>query len=188
MLKIFQQKDYSDEVQLVFALKKEKKDAQTYLYERLAPKMLGLCLRYLKDQMQAEDVMIEGFMKVFSKIDLYRGEGSFEGWIKRIMVNECLMKLRGPKVYWLDSAEYESEISILPFTNLEVEEIFTIISHLPVGYRTVFNMYVIEGFSHAEIAEKLHISEGTSKSQLSRAKALLREEIEKEQRVVNQSK
>lgn len=188
MLKIFQQNDYSDEAQLVFALKKGKKNAQTYLYEKLAPKMLAICLRYLKDQMQAEDIMIEGFMKVFSKIDLYRGEGSFEGWIKKIMVNECLMKLRGPKIYWLDNSECETEISNDAFTNLEVEELFQMISDLPVGYRTVFNMYVIEGFSHAEIADKLHISEGTSKSQLSRAKAILREQIEKEQKVINQFK
>ena len=188
MLKLFQQKDYKDEIQLVFALKKQKKDAQTYLYEKLAPKMLALCMRYLKDQMLAEDSMIEAFMKVFTKIDSYKGEGSFEGWIKRIMVNECLMKLRGPKVYWVATDDYESEFSIEAFTSLEAEELYKIISDLPVGYRTVFNMYVLEGFSHTEIAENLGISEGTSKSQLSRAKAILREQIEKENNTIRQVK
>ena len=188
MLKIFQQKDYKDEIQLVFALKKQKKDAQSYLYEKFAPKMLALCMRYLKDQMLAEDIMIEGFMKIFTKIDSYKGEGSFEGWMKRIMVNECLMKFRGPKVYWVATEEYESEFSIEAFTSLEAEELHKMISDLPIGYRTVFNMYVVEGYSHIEIAENLGISEGTSKSQLSRAKAILREQIEKELNTVSRVK
>lgn len=145
-------------------------------------------MRYLKDQMLAEDSMIEAFMKVFTKIDSYKGEGSFEGWIKRIMVNECLMKLRGPKVYWVATDDYESEFSIEAFTSLEAEELYKMISDLPVGYRTVFNMYVLEGFSHTEIAENLGISEGTSKSQLSRAKAILREQIEKENNTIRQVK
>ncbi len=104
------------------------------------------------------------------------------------MVNECLMKLRGPKVYWVATDAYESEFSIEAFTSLEAEELHKMISDLPIGYRTVFNMYVVEGFSHTEIAENLGISEGTSKSQLSRAKAILREQIEKEHNTIRQVK
>ena len=164
------------------------RSAQQEIYAQFSSKMLGVCRQYIKDVHHAEDVMISGFMKVFTQLHTFEHKGSFEGWIRRIMVNECLMKFRGPKVYWVATEEYESEFSIEAFTSLEAEELHKMISDLPIGYRTVFNMYVVEGYSHIEIAENLGISEGTSKSQLSRAKAILREQIEKELNTVSRVK
>lgn len=131
--------------------------------------------------MEAEDAMTTGFVKVFSKIEMfeYRGKGSLEGWIKRIMVNECLMVLRRKKH---DMVEIDKMANFLPSSialdsHLIEEEIMNQIQALPNGYRTVFNMYVIEGFNHKEIGEKLGISENTSKSQLSKARASLKKSL-----------
>jgi RNA polymerase sigma-70 factor (ECF subfamily) len=166
-----------DDSQLTDLCKAKDGLAQKALYDKYVTKMMRTCMRYLSDEAEAEDTMIEGFMKVFTKIDSfeYRGKGSLDGWIKRIMINESLMKLRKRKyvkvdldtVHDLSSKNKEGESLLME------EEIVQLIRQLPKGYRTVFNLYIIEGFSHKEIGEKLNISPNTSKSQLSKARASL---------------
>jgi len=144
--------------------------------------MFALCKRYVKTTENAEEVMIEGFCKVFQKMDMYSGMGSFEGWIRRIIINESLMFLR--KNYRFQE---HSDVTELPIDSGEVpvddklaaNEILLLLDQLPTGYRTVFNLYVIEGYKHREIAEELGISVNTSKSQLILAKQRLRELLEK---------
>lgn len=171
---------FSQEAQLVKALRKEDPKAQRQLYDKYSTRMLALCFRYVCDDMAAEDVMVEGFLKVFEKIGQFSGEGSFEGWIRRIMVNEALGYLRKQKRILEDNISDEAN-SIPDYTqadqNLEVEELLALIEALPVGYRTVFNMYAIEGYAHMEIAQMLGITESTSKSQLHRARALLQKMV-----------
>ncbi len=163
---------------MVKALRQGDPKAQRQLYDRYAPRMLGVCMRYVGDQMTAEDVLVEGFMKVFDKIAQFKSEGSFEGWMRRIMVNESLGYLRQRKriqeVAILDEAQQVVDISLAD-ESLETEEMLKMIDTLPTGYRTVFNLYAIEGYAHAEIAEKLGITESTSKSQLHRARAMLQQ-------------
>lgn len=174
-------KIYSDkEERLIRKCCQQDGKAQKALYDRYAPKMLGVCIRYVKDHDQAEDVMIGGFIKVFDKIDQFKHEGSFEGWVRRIMVNESLTFIRKNKGMYLEvdieAANHEPDYSSLN-NQLEAEDLLKMINSLPTGYQTVFNLYAIEGYSHKEIAEKLDISENTSKSQLSRARALLQKQL-----------
>jgi RNA polymerase sigma factor (sigma-70 family) len=169
---------FSTEHKLAQALKKGDIKAQNHLYDRYSGLMLGICLRYMGDKMAAEDVMIKGFMKILEKIDQFNFQGSFEGWIKRIMVNEALMKIRSIKnqevgIEQVSDLHFETK----PTSQLEETDLLTMINQLPLGYKTVFNLYAIEGYSHAEVAQKLGISEGTSKSQLSRARALLQNQL-----------
>ncbi|MDP5139872.1 MAG: sigma-70 family RNA polymerase sigma factor [Spirosomaceae bacterium] len=170
---------FGTEHDLARAISKGDAKAQSTLYESYSPKMLSICLRYMGDIMEAEDVMIEGFMRIFDKINQFNFTGSFEGWMRRIMVNEALMRLRGKKMInvELEEVRQESSNAVSVESNMQAEELLKIVNDLPVGYRTVFNLYAIEGYSHAEIAEQLQISEGTSKSQLSRARALLQERV-----------
>lgn len=170
---------YNQEAQLIKALKRADPKAQRQLYDKYASRMLGVCMRYVVDQMTAEDILVEGFMKVFDKIEQFKSEGSFEGWIRRIMVNESLGYLRQRKQFreniQLDEAHGVADTNILADQSLEANEMLQMIETLPTGYRTVFNLYAIEGYSHAEIAETLGITESTSKSQLHRARALLQQ-------------
>jgi len=156
--------------------------AQEVLYNRYANMMMRICLRYLKEEQASEDVMIGGFVKIFNKISLfeYRGVGSLEGWMKRIMVNESLMALRKRKkeLVGLESV-YHKSVDANIISTFSREDIFRVVQNLPNGYRTVFNMYAIEGYSHKEIANKLNISENTSKSQLSKARASLKKTLAK---------
>ncbi len=164
------------EKQLVEALKRGDAKAQRQLYDRYSPRLLALCMRYIQNDMAAEDVMIEGFMKIFEKIEQYKGDGSFEGWLKRLMTNEALMYLRSHKKIEIEIDNSEAQYTIShehTDSNLETEELMAIIAQLSTGYRTVFLMYAVEGFSHAEIAKELSITESTSKSQLHRARAIL---------------
>jgi RNA polymerase sigma-70 factor (ECF subfamily) len=153
---------------------------QQELYQRFASKMYGVCLRYAGSAEEAEDVLQEGFIKVFNKIGSFRGDGSFEGWIRRIFVNTAIEYYR-KKIYLQPITEYEEDtlegkyLSVLD--KLEEKDIIQLVQQLSPGYRTVFNMYVIEGYSHKQIAEALGISEGTSKSQLSRAKQILQDMV-----------
>jgi RNA polymerase sigma factor (sigma-70 family) len=168
----------TSEEKLILGCQKQEAMAQRKVYEQFAPRMLGLCRRYLTDEMQAEDVMIGGFVKVFEKINGFKSEGSFEGWIRRIMINEALAFLRKQKSLGLTVAMedlYEEPVFTAEDTGLEAEDLLKLVQQLPDGYRTVFNLFAIEGYSHQEIAEMLHISEGTSKSQLSRARNLLQQ-------------
>lgn len=174
---------YSKEAQIIKALRRRDSQVQRQVYEQYASRMLGVCMRYLGDQMTAEDILVEGFLKVFDKIDQYKGEGSFEGWIRRIMVNESLGYLRQRKrlleVPMLEEAQGIADANARIDQSLEAGELMQMIDTLPLGYRTVFNLYAIEGYTHAEIAEKLGISESTSKSQLHRARALLQQLVTK---------
>lgn len=160
--------------------RKKKSAAQEEMYQRFAPKMLGVCVRYIYDREEAEHVMIGGMVKVFEKLEQYQGEGSLEGWIRRIMVNESLMYIRKNKNMSLEveveKAEFEPDYYSLE-SNLEAEDLMSLIGELPIGYRTVFNLYAIEGYSHKEIADTLSINENTSKSQLSRARKFLQSRL-----------
>lgn len=158
--------------------------AQQALYERFSPTMFAVCLRYVKEIGEAEDVLLKAFMKVFEKMKSYRADGSLEGWIRRIVVNEALMYLRQNKVLHLTvDVETAQSLSAVKADHLEAEDLFNLVQQLPTGYRTVFNLYAIEGYAHAEIAEMLNISEGTSKSQFSRAKMMLRSMIEQQEKI-----
>lgn len=162
------------------------RQAQQQIYSRFSAKMLGVCRQYIKDLHQAEDVMIMAFMKVFSSLQNFEHKGSFEGWIRRIMVNECISHLRVQKqVRFIEDEEYLEESDNTIESQLSVDEIQFLIDNLPEGYRMVFNLYVIEGYKHQEIAEMLQISEGTSKSQLSHARRILANQITQSKRTCN---
>ncbi|ANE50165.1 RNA polymerase sigma factor [Flavisolibacter tropicus] len=167
---------------LIEGCQREDRKMQQQLYQRFAPKMYGVCLRYAGNIEEAEDILQEGFIKVFRKIGSFRGEGSFEGWIRRIFVNTAIEHFRR-KSYLQPITEREETtvenkyLSVLD--SLAEKDIINLVQQLSPGYRTVFNMYVIEGYTHKQIAEMLGISEGTSKSQLSRAKSILQELVQK---------
>lgn len=150
--------------------------AQRRLYDTFSSKMYALCCRYVKDSMEAEDVLVTAFTKILEKIGQYKNEGSFEGWIRRVVVNESLTYLRRNRNMYLETeleaATYEPDYQAIS-DHLEAEDLLKMIGELPSGYRIVFNLYAIDGYSHKEIAEQLGISENTSKSQLSRARANL---------------
>lgn len=167
---------YSTEMQLITALQRADSRAQKALFERYSSKMLAICVRYVSNRYEAEEILMDGFMRVFEKIGQYKSEGSFEGWIRRIMVNESLMYLRKNK-QWRSEIALEDVAPEADTTfadqDLMAEDLMNLLEQLPAGYKTVFNLYAIEGYSHAEIAESLGITESTSKSQLHRARALL---------------
>lgn len=155
-----------------------KREAQKALYESYAPKMLALCQRYVKDVHFAEDVMIEGFVKVFRNLPGFRFEGSFEGWIRRIMVREAIDFLRKRQFVVFDDARMQEASGHQPEADpYQVEALEHLIDSLPEGYRLVFTLYAVEGYKHAEIAEVLNISENTSKSQLYKARKQLQEQL-----------
>ena len=168
------------EEDLLEGCRKGKASAQRGLYERLAPKMLGVCFRYIKDREEAEHVMIGGIVKVFDKLDQFKGDGSFEGWVRRIVVNDCLMYIRKNRNMSLQSdieeVHDDPNLKVIE-EQLDAQDLIKLIEELPVGYRTVFNLYAIEGYNHAEIAKQLEISENTSKSQLSRARKWLQNRL-----------
>jgi RNA polymerase sigma-70 factor (ECF subfamily) len=163
--------------ELIREAKRGSPAAQKCLFDLLADRMLMLCRRYVKSREIAEEIMLDGFFKLFRALEAfhYEGEIAFFAWSKKIMINECLIFLRKKNVFNLTT---ETSIEEIPLkeeiqSRLSALEIFSLIIQLPVGYRTVFNLYAIEGMSHQEIAEQLSISEGTSKSQLSKARLLL---------------
>lgn len=164
------------EDQLIEGCLKRDRNAQKQLYDTYSARMYGICYRYVKDPMLAEDVLVTSFAKIFEKIDQFKGEGSFEGWIRRIMVNESLTCLRKNRTMYvetdLESAERHPDYANVA-DHLQAEDLLTLIGSLPAGYRIVFSMYAIDGYSHKEIADHLGISENTSKSQLSRARVYL---------------
>ncbi|MCR9252654.1 MAG: sigma-70 family RNA polymerase sigma factor [bacterium] len=165
------------EEQLVTLCQQEDPGAQEELYGLFANKMFRICLRYLPQEDEAEDSMIKGFVKAFNNIHKfeYRGKGSLEGWVKRIIVNECLMEIRKRKMQTTTLENIvEVDENADAISQLQAEDLYSVITKLPNGYRTVFNMHIIEGYAHKEIAEILNVSENTSKSQLSKAKAMLR--------------
>jgi len=162
--------------------------AQEMLYRSLASKMMAVCLRYANSQFEAEEILQAGFIKVFKNINQFAQKGSFEGWVRRIMVNTAIEACRKITILQNIDEVNESEISAsqsFEIDQMEVRDLLKIIQELAIGYRLVFNMYAIEGFSHKEIAEKLNISESSSKSQLSRARIRLQEKIKKMERELN---
>ena len=162
---------------------------QTKLYDLFAPKMMGVCLRYSKNREEAEEVLQEGFLKVFTYIKNFRGDGSFEGWIRKIMVNCTLSRYRNKStlhlVTGLDTFSNNDASTTDIASNLDAKELLTLVQSLPPGYRTVFNLFVFEGFKHREIADALGISEGTSKSNLSDARAFLQKALAPKKKLVN---
>ena len=155
---------------------------QEELYSRFSPRMYAVCLRYAGNAEEAEDILQDGFIKIFNKLGSFRKEGSFEGWIRRVFVNTAIEHFRR-KRYLQPVTEKEENtlegnyLSILD--DLAERDILELVQQLSPGYRTVFNMYVVEGYTHKEIGEMLGISEGTSKSQLSRAKVILQQMVKK---------
>jgi len=165
---------------IIEGCKKGKSRYQEELYRLLAPRMYGLCLKYSNDKDDAKDIMQDGFIKVFQKIDQYSTKGSFEGWVRRIMINTALEKYRSQvSMYPLDERMPISDegTNSTVIDELSAEELLAVIRELTPKYRMVFNLYAIEGYNHKEIGEMLGISEGTSKSNLSRARLILQEKV-----------
>ncbi len=174
-------RDILDEKELLCACVKQDPRAQRTLYELYSPKMLTVCMRYVGDRERARDVLHDGFITVFEKIDSYNGSGSFEGWMRRIFANTALMYLRkGDVLRFTDelsdvTKEFSVENSVMG--NISSKELMRLIASMPDGFRAVFNMYAIEGYSHLEIAKELGITEGSSRSQLSRARQWLQDRL-----------
>jgi len=169
----------NNDTQLIKQSLKNNREAQKFLYHKYAPKMLRLCTYYIKDLQESEEVMLNGFLKVFTKLSKYSSKGSFEGWIRKIMIHESISYLRKKKkIIFTNQIEnygefIENEVEL----HIAVEDLHQYVNQLPNGCKIVFNLYVIDGYKHAEIAEILKISEGTSKTQLSRARKALQKMI-----------
>ncbi|WP_162053861.1 RNA polymerase sigma factor [Pontibacter pamirensis] len=167
------------EAELIAGCQKADTKAQKLLYERFVAQMCGVCKRYLRNEMDAEEALLNGFMKIYQNIDRFEAKGSFEGWVRRIMVNEALAFLRKKELLHL--AIDDSHVQVAGTSgadqDLAEEELMELLRTLPSGYRAVFNLYAIEGYSHKEIADMLGITEGTSKSQLSKARAMLQRRL-----------
>jgi RNA polymerase sigma-70 factor (ECF subfamily) len=156
--------------------------AQKALFDIYAPKLYVVCLRYMKDQMRAQDVLQDAFVKIFGHIGNYKSEGAFEGWLKKIAVNTCLDQLRKDKKLLtdvsLDDVSHKLAHQDYSVEKLMADDLLKLVQALPDGYRTVFNLFAIEGYSHQEISVQLGISESTSKTQYLRARAYLKDRIE----------
>ncbi|WP_316818739.1 RNA polymerase sigma factor [Pedobacter nyackensis] len=166
--------------ELLNGCKAGNRQMQEALYKHTAAKMLAVCMRYTRDKTEAEDVLQIAYVKVFEKLKEYRGDGAFEGWIRRIMVNTAIesyrKNIKTMNVVPIEDA-YDQPSTGFDFSRLGIQDLMKVVQKLADGYRIVFNMYAIEGYSHKEIAITLGISEGASKSQLSRARSILRAEI-----------
>lgn len=170
-----------DESALIEKCLKGDQLAQRTLFDKYAPKMFSVALRYAKDTDQAEDVLQDAFVKVFMKLDRYNGKGSFEGWIRRVVVNTALDSIRKNIKFQdnisSDDVAYKLEQNVFTGDSLDEEFLLKTINSMSEGYKIVFNMFAIEGYSHKEIAKELDISENTSKSQYSRARAYLKQRL-----------
>jgi len=155
--------------------------AQEFLYKRFSRRMYGVCLRFARNTLEADDILQEGFIKVFTFLKDFRQDGSLEGWIRRTIVNTAINYYHSKENEWketsIDKAESFQSVSEDVLDKISTNDLLDIIRELPEGYRMVFNLYIIEGYNHQEIAEMLHISENTSKSQLSRARMALQEQL-----------
>ena len=157
-----------NELQLIEGCRKGERRAQKELYDAYSRKMMGVCLRYVNDRETARDLLQDGFVKIFPSMDSYTGSGSFEGWMRKIFVNCALEYLRKSELIQPDSSA---------ISDMSAAELMNLVKELPVGFRTVFNMFAIEGYSHKESSEMLNITESTSRSQYTRAKQLLQRRI-----------
>ncbi|PRZ25129.1 RNA polymerase sigma factor [Flavobacterium granuli] len=171
---------HQEENEMIQLAVENNRQAQQKIYAQFSPKMLSVCRQYIKDIHQAEDIMITAFMKVFTNLKNFQHQGSFEGWIRRIMVNECISFLRvQKKIMFIEDEVYFEESFNNTESQFSVDDIQFLIDSLPDGYKMIFNLYAIEGFKHKEIATMLEINEGTSKSQLSHARKMLQGQINK---------
>lgn len=170
-----------NEEQLIKGCRKGDRLAQKELYEKFSRKMMGVCLRYANDRETARDLLQDGFVKVFTNIDSYSGMGSFEGWMRRIFVNCALESLRKSDVLReasdLDNSWDLVEPDASVIEHLSAQELMSLIQELPPGFKAVFNLFAIEGYSHKEIGDMLQITESTSRSQYTRARQLLQKTI-----------
>ncbi len=172
-----------NEKEIIEGCKKQNRKAQKMLYDRYASKFLGICMRYAKDKHEAEDILQEAFLKIFERIEQYTCSGAFEGWMRRIIVNTAISNYRKNLKHYHhydieELKEYEEDINSadLEYT---MEEMLRVIQSLSPGYRTIFNLYAIEGYTHKEIAELLGIDVATSKSQYSRARKIIQYRLSK---------
>lgn len=167
---------------LIENCKQEDRKAQAELYRKYAPVLFGICLKYSRNKTEAEDNLHDSFMTIFDKINQYKGKGSFEGWMKRITVNTVLQKYRKEEPLALIYENFDKEIEVeSDNANVNLQTLLQYIQELPNKYRLTFNLYVLDGYSHKEISKKLGTSTGTSKSNLARARVILKEKIENEQ-------
>lgn len=180
----------NNDLQLIKQSLLKNRKAQKQLFEKYSPQMLGLCAYYIKDLHQSEEIMLAGFFKVFTKLEQYSNKGSFEGWIRKIMVFECITFLRKKKeLIFTDKIEnFEKNLNTEIELSIDADELHNYIDQLPENCKIVFNMYVIEGYKHSEIAEILNVSIGTSKTQLHRARKALKEMISLHQKKYYESK
>lgn len=170
---------HKNQIQLIDAASKNSRKAQHQIYQHFAPKMLSVCRMYVKDIHHAEEVMLDGFFKVFTQLSQFNNQGSFEGWIRRIMVRQAIDFLRKNKKTIFQESPHENleaQAEEIHF-DFEVAHIQNAIDSLPEGYKMVFNLFAIEGYKHDQIATLLNISEGTSKSQLFKARKMLQEQL-----------
>ena len=169
------------DLKLIESCREGDRAAQKVLYERLAPRMFPVCIRYIGDREAAEDVLQDGFVTLFTLLDSYKGEGSFEGWARKIFVTTALMELRRKDALKmsdeLDVVRGMKSETVSQLQSIGYKDLMNLITQLPPGFRTVFNLYAVEGFTHKDIGEMLGISETTSRTQLSRARAWLQNKI-----------
>ena len=179
---------YINEHDLIEACLRGRSDAQKVLYDRHKGKMMALCYRYAKNKDEAEDILQDGFIRVFNKLNTFKGNGSLEGWIRTVIVNIAIRHYqKNSRIHLqtpLEHAEnkYGEEVIL---RDIRYTELLDLVQSMPDGYRLVFNMYAIEGYSHKEISKKLGISEGTSKSQLARARGYLKKRLEIQSKILN---
>ena len=175
------------DLQLIESCKRGDRASQKAVYDRLASRMFPVCIRYAGDRESAQDILQDGFITLFTKLDDFKGDGSFEGWARKIFVTTALMYLRKKDVLKisdeLDQAKGMKAKTVTQTQNLGYKELMELIMTLPPGFRTVFNLYALEGYSHKEIGEMLGISETTSRTQLSRARTWLQNKIKERENV-----
>jgi len=165
------------DVKHIQGCRKQNREAQRLVYEIMAPKLYRLCKRYLKKEEEIEEVLADAFFTLFTKIDQLKEDLAFEAWARKITVNNCLLQIKKNINFnlYLEDVSYNSQPLADEVTDLEEEDLLNLLNYIPDGCQTIFNLFVIEGYSHKEIAEQLGISEGTSKSQLNAAKSKLKE-------------
>lgn len=178
--------NFTEEQELIDGCLVGNHRAQEALYNKYAAKMFGVCLRYSSSRMEAEDTLHEGFMAVFETLDRFESRGAFEGWVRRIMINTALKKYKRERVYQMMDfnadvmSESANENDFSPLQKMQTDDLIKLVQKLAPGYRNIFNLYAIEGYNHREIGEVLGISEGTSKSQMARARVLLQAMLNKQ--------
>lgn len=167
---------------LILRCARNDRDAQKEIYQLFAGKLFSICLKYSKNKQEAQDNFQDGFVTIFNKIDTYNFKGSFEGWLKRVMINTILLKYRKKSVLNIVTEEIPDEVVVdVDDDEISLDFLLDLIKGLPERYRMVFNLYVLDGFSHKEIAKMLKIAEGTSKSNLARARMILKRRLEEHQ-------